>query len=138
MDVIPYLLVNNAKNAILFYEEIFSAKLLEHRPFTREMGQSMNFPDNYKYSQSTMHAVLKIDDTTLYLADNNQQTQDYGHVELTLEIETEARLKKIYKYAETHQCEMKMPLTKMPGLIYARIVDPFGIGWQLNYIIPKK
>lgn len=137
MDLIPYLLVNNAKTAITFYQEMLNAQLIEHHPFTLEIGKTMHFPDDYPYEQSTMHAILKIEKYLLYLADNTQQTNDYGHVELTLELDTDHQIHEIYEYAKSHQCKLLMPITNMPGLIYARLTDPFGVTWQLNYI-PNK
>ena len=56
----PYLMVENGKEAIELYKELFGAKLVEHTPFEKEAGAHFGFPDDYDYENSTMHAILDI------------------------------------------------------------------------------
>lgn len=133
VKILPYILVSNGQKAIELYRYIFDAKLVNHQPFTAEIVESMEIPIDFDLENSTMHAVLEIGGMQLYLADNNQGTKDYGHVEITLECDTEAQIKKFYSQALEKGCETKMALQKYNWGWYARIIDPFGVGWQLNF-----
>jgi PhnB protein len=134
VKIIPYLLVSNGKEAIALYQTIFDAKLLNHQPFSVEIVKSMDLPQNMDYDNSTMHATIEIGGSIIYIADNNQQTQDYGHVEITLELDDKEQIKAFYNRSLEHQCKVKLELKQFPWSWYARIEDPFGVVWQLNFL----
>ncbi|TXT60407.1 MAG: hypothetical protein BAJALOKI2v1_110067 [Promethearchaeota archaeon] len=134
VNIIPYLLVSNGKEAISLYKRIFNAKLIEHRPLTLEMGKSMGFPEDFDYENSTMHAVMEIGGAKLYLADNNQNTKDYGHVEITLELDTKDQINDIYHKAMDNESKALLELMEQDWGWYGRIKDKFGVVWQLNFI----
>lgn len=134
VNIIPYLLVSNGKEAISLYKRIFNAKLIEHRPLTPEMGISMGFPEGFDYGNSTMHAVMEIGGAKLYLADNNQNTKDYGHVEITLELDTKDQINDIYQNAMDNESKALLELMEQDWGWYGRIKDKFGVVWQLNFI----
>ena len=56
MKVIPYISVPNAKKAIKLYEELFGAELVSSMPFDRSFGENMGLPEDFNYTDSTMHA----------------------------------------------------------------------------------
>jgi uncharacterized glyoxalase superfamily protein PhnB len=57
----PYLMVENGKEAIELYKDLFGAKFVEHTPFSKKMGgEHFGFPDDFDYENSTMHAILDI------------------------------------------------------------------------------
>ena len=43
----PNLLVKNGKRVLKLYNDLYSAKLLDHRLATKELGQQFGFPEDY-------------------------------------------------------------------------------------------
>jgi PhnB protein len=134
VKIIPYLLVSNGKEAISLYKTIFNAQLITHQPFSSEIVEQMGYSEDYDYENSTMHAEMQIGGSKIYLADNNQGTKDYGHVEITLELESENQIKEIYKKAIKNKCEPLIELKEYEWGFYTRVKDTFGVVWQLNYV----
>mgnify|MGYP003937350831 CR=1 FL=1 len=134
VNIIPYLLISNGKEAISLYKSIFDAKLLNHQSFTADIAKEMGFNEEYNLENSTMHAVLEIGNQKIYLADNNQKTNDYGHVEITLEVDTETQIKYFYNNLIKNDSKALAELTHFDWGWYARVKDKFGVVWQLNYI----
>jgi PhnB protein len=135
VKAIPYLLVKNGKKAIEIYKELFDAKVIEHQPFSTEVGKEFGMPDDFDYENSTMHAKLDISGALIYLADNvTQRGKAPGIVEITLDLETKEQIDKIYNKAKEKGYSILMELEKtFWGAYFARFEDPEGIGWQLNY-----
>ena len=135
VKAIPYLLVKNGKKAIEIYKELFDAKLIEHQPFSKEVGKEFGIPDDFNYENSTMHAKLDIGGAEVYLADNViQRGSPPGIVEITLDLDTKEYLDKIYNKVKEKGYPILMELQKtFWGAYFARFEDPEGIGWQLNY-----
>ncbi|MCK5670118.1 hypothetical protein KAI10_01945 [Candidatus Bathyarchaeota archaeon] len=42
----PYITVPDARKTIEVYKGLFGATLVDHMPFTKEVGQSFGFPDD--------------------------------------------------------------------------------------------
>ena len=136
MKIVPYLFLPNAKEAISYYEGLFNAKLLRHEQFNPEMGKDFGLPEDFDYENSTMYASIEIDGSTIYLSDSNKPKIDGSNTEMVLELGSEKEINEYYDSAKKHDCEITMPLEKtFWGAYYARFVDKFGIGWQLNYTI---
>ncbi|MFW9878714.1 MAG: VOC family protein [Candidatus Thorarchaeota archaeon] len=135
VKAIPYLLVKNGKKAIEIYKDLFDAKLIEHQPFSKEVGKEFGMPDDFDYENSTMHAKLDIGGAEVYLADNvMQRGNSPGIVEITLDLDTKEQIDKIYEKVKEKGCTIYMELEKtFWGAYFARFEDPEGIGWQLNY-----
>ncbi|MHA2125709.1 MAG: VOC family protein [Promethearchaeota archaeon] len=136
VKIIPYLLVKNGKEAIDLYKKLFNAEVIDHQPFSKEVGGEFGFPDDFDYESSTMHAELGIGGAEIYLSDNpTDRGSDIGsNVEIVLDLESKDQIEAIYNKAKEIGCEIGMELQKMFwGSYYARIKDPLGIGWQLNF-----
>ena len=133
--ILPYLQVRNGKKAIDHYKEIFNAELIEHQPFSKEIGKEFGFPKEFKYEDSTMHAELKIDEASFYLSDNTNSQKDLsGNVEIVLDLDSKEKIDTIYSKVQDLDLKIKMELQKtFWGAYYARFEDQFGIGWQMNF-----
>ncbi len=131
----PYLQVTNGKRAIEQYKEIFNAELIEHQAFSKEIGKEFGLPEDFDYEDSTMHAELKIGDSSLYLSDNtNLQQELSNNVEIVLDLDSKEKIDTIYSKVQELNLKIKMELQKtFWGAFYARFEDEFGIGWQLNF-----
>ena len=133
MKITPHISVPNAKKTIQIYKELFDAKLLDHMPFTKEIGQGMGFPDDFDYENSTMHAVLDFSGTEVYIADNMGPTQP-GPVEIVLDFESREEIEKVWANVKTMGLQVVMELEKQFwGALYGRFIDKDNIGWQLNH-----
>ena len=131
----PYLIVKNGKKAIALYEEIFGAKVINHQPFSKEMGMH-GIPADFDFENSTMHAELEISGATIYISDNpvSPKFESSGNVEVYLELDSKKQLEKFYKKAKEKGSVIKMELQKtFWGSFYTRLQDPEGVGWQLGF-----
>ncbi|MFW9895605.1 MAG: VOC family protein [Candidatus Thorarchaeota archaeon] len=131
----PYLMVKNGKKSILLYQDLFEAKVVEHMPFTKEMGgEGFGFPDDFDYENSTMHAVLDIDGETIMLSDNPMGKTGSGNVQVLVTLDSKEKLTKIYEKVQKYKFTIIMPLEKtFWGSWYTMFEDPDGVGWQLHF-----
>ncbi|MFW9777668.1 MAG: VOC family protein [Candidatus Heimdallarchaeota archaeon] len=139
--IVPYLTVKNGKEAIELYKRIFNAKLVDHEAFSPETTAGFNFPKDFDYENSTMHAELDIGGSAIFLSDNVGPPAESSTrlVEVVLDFETKEEIENIYKKAQENGCEIMMELQQtFWGALYSRFSDPFGIGWQLNHDLPQE
>jgi len=130
----PFLLVKNGKEAIELYKELLGAKLVNHMPFSKEIGAEFGLPDDFDYDSSTMHAVIDVGGAEIMLADNTMGIPGSGNVEIVLHLDSKEQLETIYKKAKDKEFKIKMELQKtFWGAWFARFEDSEGVGWQLNY-----
>ena len=134
VKAIPYLSVSSGKQAIELYSKVFNAKELSRMPYTDDVGKSMGFPDDYDYDNSTMHASIGLGDAIVYLADSGSSKSDMGNVDVLLEIDNKHEIQSYFENAKKEGFTIAWELEKtFWGAWYAKVVDPFGIGWQLNF-----
>ncbi len=128
-------MVKNGKKAIELYKDLFGAKLVDHMPFTKEMGgESFGFPEDYDYENSTMHAVLDIEGAVVMLSDNPMGKQGSGNVQVLITYDNKEPLVKINEKVQKKKFTVIMPLAKTSwGSWYMMFEDSDGIGWQLNF-----
>jgi PhnB protein len=135
VTVVPYLAVTNAKKALELYKQVFEIEINNHMPFTKEMGQGMGLPDDFDYENSTMHSEFELDGGRLYMSDDaSGKKAGVQKIDVLLEIGSKKQIEKFFKNAEDHGFTISNKLEKtFWGAWFARVVDPFGIGWQMNY-----
>jgi PhnB protein len=127
-------MVKNGKKAIELYKDLFGAKLVDHMPFSKEMGAEFGFPKDFDYENSTMHAVIDIGGAELMLNDNIMNAPGSGNIEIVLHLDSKKALETIYNKALAKKFKIKMELQQtFWGAWYARFEDSEGIGWQLNF-----
>ena len=130
----PYLMVNNGKEAIELYKDLFGAKLLDHTPFAKEAGQAFGFPEDYDYENSTMHAVLDINGAVIMLSDNALGKSGSGNVQVLITLDSKKELDKINEKVLKKKFDIIMPLEKRGwGMWFLLFEDSYGIGWQISY-----
>jgi len=131
----PYLMVENGKEAIELYKDLFGAILVEHTPFSKEMGgEHFGFPDDFDYENSTMHAVLDINGAVIMLSDNPLGKSGSGNVQILISLDSKEELDKINEIVQKKKFTIIMPLEKRAwGMWFLMFEDSFGIGWQLAY-----
>jgi PhnB protein len=127
-------MVENGKEAIELYKELFGAKLLEHTPFAEEAGAYFGFPDDFNYKNSTMHAVLDINGAVIMLSDNALGKTGSGNVQIVMNLDSKEEIDKINEEIQNKKFTIIMPLEKrFTGMWYLMFEDSFGVGWQLTY-----
>ncbi|MHA2131747.1 MAG: VOC family protein [Promethearchaeota archaeon] len=131
----PYLMVKNGKESIELYKYLFGAKVMEHMPFSKEMGgESFGFPEDFDYENSTMHAVLDIDGATIMLSDNPMGKSGSGNVQALITVDSKEAIEEINKKVLEKKFNIIMPFEKrFWGSWYMMFEDSDGIGWQINY-----
>ena len=134
--IVPYITVPDARKTIEGYKDLFGATLVDHMPFTKEVGQGFGFPDDFDYENSTMHASIDIDGALIYLSDG--AGQGGGVVEIVLDYESKEQVEEVWTKVKKAGYEIKMELEpQFWGAIYGRFVDADGVGWQLNHNLPQ-
>jgi uncharacterized glyoxalase superfamily protein PhnB len=127
-------MVENGREAIELYKDLFGAKVVEHTPFAKEAGAHFGFPDDYDYENSTMHAVLDINGEVIMLSDNALGKSGSGNVQILMNLDSKEELDKINEKIQNKKFIIIMPLEKrFTGMWYLMFEDSFGIGWQLTY-----
>ena len=133
MKITPHISVSNAKKTIETYKKLFDAKLLDHMPFDRNMGQEMGLPPDFNYEDSTMHAVLDFDGTEIYIADS-MMPQTPGPVEIVLDYKSREDIEAVWRRVKEMGLQVVMELEpQFWGALYGRFLDEDGVGWQLNH-----
>lgn len=134
VKIVPYITVPDAKKTIEVYKGLFGATLVDHMPFTKEVGQGFGFPEDFDYENSTMHASIDISGALIYLSDG--QAQGGGKVEIVLDYDSREQIEEVWAKVKKAGYEVRMEMEQQFwGAIYGRFAD--GVGWQLNYNIPK-
>lgn len=138
--IVPSLYAPNALKAISFYKKVFNAKLESHNPLDSTMAQGMELPEDFDYSKSTIHAEISINGDLLFISDDFGNTlKANGRVEVTIIPSSLNMIESFYNNAVKEGSEVIVKLEKQFwGDYFCRIIDPFGIGWQLNFSPPKK
>jgi PhnB protein len=135
VNAIPYLAVPNAKEALELYKKTFDIEVIGHMAYSKEMGEQMGFPKDFDYENSTMHSEFNLAGGRVYMADDNSG-KDAGvqKIDVLLEIDSKEQIENFYNNAKKNGFEVVYELEKtFWGAWFARLVDPFGIGWQMNF-----
>jgi len=119
----PYLTVRDAKAAMTFYQDVFSAE---------PVGQLLALPNGL-----IAHAELRFDDVTLFLSDENEE---WGNLSPLAIGDTPVRLAlhvddvdALFERAVAAGCEVLIPLAdQFYGERSGRLRDPFGHVWILS------
>lgn len=136
VQAIPYITVPNAKEAIEVYKELFGATLIDRMPFDKKIGMQMGLPEDYDWENSTMHSEIEVNGAKINMADG--QTKPGGNIEVLLMLDSKEQIEIIWAKVKAKGYTVKMELeVQFWGAMYARFVDEFGIGWQLNYTMPQ-
>ena len=122
-SIIPHLIVKGGDAAIAFYKKAFGAQELSRSP-------AMD-------GKRVMHAMLKIGDSVLFLADefpemgSCQAPPAQGGSPVTINLYVE-NVDKIFNQAVAGGAKVRMPPADMFwGDRYSQIIDPFGHVWAI-------
>ncbi|WML31379.1 VOC family protein [Neobacillus sp. OS1-32] len=127
----PYLMFDgNAKEALDFYQQVFGGEQSDLKTFAEAGYQT---PPEAK--DRLIHGRLKKDDLFFMVSDcfPGSSVVIGSNISLVLDFESEEEIQAIYNaLSEKGTVHMELQDTFW-GAKYAKVKDPFGVIWDLNY-----
>ncbi|WP_456273417.1 VOC family protein [Bacillus sp. AK031] len=127
----PYLTFNGkAKEALEFYKEILEGEVAGLQTF----GEAA-YPTPPEIDDQVMHARFEKGDLLIMVSDTfpGHEIQTGNNISLVLEFESEEQIQQVYDRLITKgKVHMELQDTFW-GAKYAKVEDPYGIIWDLNY-----
>ncbi|AZB44523.1 VOC family protein [Bacillus sp. FJAT-42376] len=127
----PYLTFNgNAKEALDYYKELFGGEITNVQTY----GQA-DFPTPPEADEMILHARFKQGPLFFMASDatSDRAVTIGSNITLALELESEEEIQTIYsKLSEKGTVHMELQDTFW-GAKYAKVTDPFGVTWDLNF-----
>lgn len=120
----PYIYSDNAREQANFYAEALGGEILSIQTYGEMPGASRDGKDG------VMHLVLQAADQLFYMADTGPVERGNG-LDLTLEFETDEEAESVFnKLAQGGK--IMMPFERMFwGTMFGRVMDRFGVRWQI-------
>lgn len=129
----PYIMLNgNAKEAIRFYVESLDAKVLFQQTFG-ETPEDPGHPLPKEFKERVAHAVLKIGEMELLVADSEpgQQTHTGNRVTICMTTNEVKKAQQLYKLLK-QDGKVNSPLTETYfSPAYGMVTDQFGVTFQI-------
>ncbi len=130
--ILPFLYFKgNCKEALGFYTNVFKVEILEMVTY-READMEVN--DEQK--DYIMNATMAFGEMQISASDViDKQTLTNGNtLSIWLEVESENAIRFIYDQFKKKDCIIISQMeSTFWGSIYAKVQDPFGFIWELNY-----
>ncbi|OXM84921.1 VOC family protein [Paenibacillus rigui] len=132
MKLTPYLMFQgNAEEAMHYYAHALGGEIEMIQRYID--GKGMTIPEHY--ANKVLHGRLKAGTLAFYFSDTfpGQQVTRGDQVSLTIEFDSEERTDQVYEILKVG-AEVRMPLQQtFWGAKYAKLIDRYGIQWDLNY-----
>ncbi|MEH6940975.1 VOC family protein [Bacillus sp. JJ722] len=127
MHIKPYIFVDNCKEAMDYYKEIFRGEV---KNVTLADGKA----GFVGHEGKILHAQLQVGNNLIHFSDSfNDEMVQGNQMKILLEIEEEAEIKRIYE-ALKENSDIHIELQEMFwGATHASLTDYNGISWVLNY-----
>ena len=130
-QITPYLMFDgNAREALEFYREVFQGEILNVQTY----GES-GYNNSPEAENLLIHAQFKKDDLFIMASDAfpGNVINKGNNISLALDLKSEEEIKRLYDaLRENGKVYMELQDTFW-GAKYAKVTDPFGIAWDLNY-----
>ena len=130
MKLIPYLSFDGiAEEALNFYAEVFGGQVVHVQRYSDAPG--MEYPEGY--DNKVLHGRVQFGDNFLYASDVAREVSAGTQLTLSVEFDSEETIDKAFaQLAEGGN--VLMALDKMFwGAKYGKLVDKFGVQWDVNY-----
>ena len=133
LRLIPFLVMNgNAKEAIKFYEKSLEAKVLFKQTFG-DAPKNPKSPLPVDMKERVAHAVLKVGETNIMIADNfpGHPYQSGNQVNICITTNEIEKSKKFYE-SLNEDGQVNMPLQETHfSPAYGIVTDKFGVSFQI-------
>ncbi|MBS4174945.1 VOC family protein [Bacillus sp. FJAT-49736] len=126
--IIPRLIIENCKEAIEYYAEVFNAEI---KNIQLADGVEMFKGHEGKY----IHAELHLNENyAIYFNDIFGNESNKGtNIIMGIDFESEEEIRNVYeKLSKDGKVTMELQLTFWNAL-YGKVTDKYGIHWELNY-----
>jgi PhnB protein len=127
----PYLTFNgNAREALTYYKEIFDGEIVNLQTY-----HEADYPTPPEADELIIHAQFKKGPFSLMMSDisGKNPVETGNNISFTLEMESEEEINEIYsRLMDKGTVHMELQDTFW-GAKYAKVKDPFGITWDLNF-----
>ncbi len=134
MRLSPYLVTNgNGKEAVAFYEDALSAKVLGMQTFG-DLPDDPDHPTPEEAKDRVMHALLQAGDSQLMLSDTfpGRPYQVGNHVTIAVVVDDASKAKEIFdKLSRGGKVEMPLQETFWSPA-YGSVIDKFGVLFQIS------
>ncbi len=141
MKFVPYLSFNgNAEEAINFYADILGGEIQTIMRFNEAPASDDMPPIPEDYMDKVLHASLSVNGELLYLSDTfpGMDVTQGDQIEINIAYDSEDALRIAFDKLAAGGT-VKMPVdTMFWNAVYGSLVDKFGIGWSLDYELPKE
>ncbi|WP_028391255.1 VOC family protein [Bacillus cihuensis] len=130
-QITPYLnFSGRAREALEYYKEIFKGEIIGIQTF----GEA-DFPTPVEADDRIMHAQFKKDDLFFMVSDTfpGNSVEIGNHISLTIDFENEAEIQNVYKRLSQKGTILMELQDTFWGAKFAKVQDPFGMIWDLNY-----
>lgn len=117
-------------DALDFYREVFAAELVEKTTY----GEA-EMTENDTEKDLIMNSVFRLGGMTFCASDVPDGMPLPGdNLSVWLEFDGQEALYSVYARFQREDCGVQTPLAEtFWGSIYAKVQDPFGVCWELNY-----
>lgn len=126
-SIIPDISVENCKEALDFYKDIFGGEI--------KMVQVADGKEMFKgHEGKIIHSELHINQNcVMYFTDIFGDNHQSGNVKLVLEMESQSEIDDVYKsLGSLGKVHYKLQKTFW-GAHHAVVTDKYGVTWELNY-----
>ncbi|WP_338447830.1 VOC family protein [Niallia oryzisoli] len=133
LQLVPYLVMDgNSKEAIEFYEKVFTAENLGIVKFG-DMPQNPDFPIPEETKDLIAHATLKVGESILMFSDNfpGQPHQKGNQVTICVSTKDTDKSQQLFEALQVGG-QVSMPLQKTDfSPSYGIVTDKFGVTFQI-------
>ncbi len=127
----PYLMFNGqAKEALEFYKEVFEGEVIESQTY----GEA-DYPTPPEADELLIHAKFQKGEFLLMISDAfpGQSIEIGTNISLVVELESEQEIQATYDALKEKGSVLMELQDTFWGAKYAKVKDPYGIIWDLNY-----
>ncbi|WP_077617212.1 VOC family protein [Bacillus sinesaloumensis] len=127
----PYLMFNgNAKEALEYYKELFEGEILDIQTYADAGYESEDWG-----KERLIHGKFKKNEFLLMVSDGSpSQTVTIGtNVSLVIDFNTEDEIIRVFTVLKEKGAVLMELQDTFWGAKYAKIKDPYGIIWDLNF-----
>ncbi|MDC0558770.1 VOC family protein [Candidatus Izimaplasma bacterium] len=130
-EMIPFITVDGALEAIEFYKDVFNATLQEG------MTMLQNVPgyDKPQYAGKVGHSTLLIGSSRIFLNDSleEQPIVRGDHIQLVLDLESEENLRNAFETLAKEGNIVQKLHEVFWGALFGTVKDKYGVTWQIYY-----
>lgn len=135
----PYLTLENTKEALIYYEEVFGAKNIVRMPVSPEQAEQFGVAIG-EAAEWTMHSQFEILGTTIMASDNFQKDKiSYTGISILLDLNSEDEEEMVKATAfwehisKSNKVSINMPFEEQFwGGSMGDLTDKYGIRWMLH------